>query len=98
MSTRPVAALAAATAAVGALVLVLPSSAAPVQPSGLDHVKCYLIKVSAASAHPPTVGLIDQFGRVTANVAARPNRLCTPVQKTVPGRVPTPIQNPRAHL
>src|SRR5262249_32840121 len=44
------------------------------------------------------VTLQDQFNTLNVTVAPQPDRLCNPVQKTLPNGTVTPINNPDAHL
>lgn len=76
------------------------SATVPPQPDGLDHFKCY---EGTANKRDPferhtNVVLADQFGKVDVHVARFPDRLCNPVEKTLPTGETFPPKNPRAHL
>jgi hypothetical protein len=67
-----------------------------------DHTTCYPVAYPAAGGPvftpPPFVTIKDQFQSVNVKVGP-PVALCIPTAKTVvPGKPPTPINNPRAHL
>ena len=102
MKSRVLGVVFGASMAVAGVVTAIPAAAGPVpgpvQPEGLDHFKCYTISVERASEHATDVLLADQFGESRATVARRPNRLCNPVQKTLPSGAVTEIGNREAHL
>jgi hypothetical protein len=66
----------------------------PSAPAGLDHFKCYTVKLAHVQSR--VVTLSDQFGTTKTQVLEA-RQLCNPVRKTLAGKA-TGVANPTAHL
>jgi hypothetical protein len=69
---------------------------------GVDHYKCYKVKVTKGTAKFPKgiqATVVDQFNQPKLYNVKKPTRLCTPVEKSrLPNGVPEPIKDDAAHL
>jgi hypothetical protein len=91
-------ALAVSTAGIGAARTSDHAGAgADVQPTQIDHFKCYPVAALQVETHPLTLTLEDPFGNADVQIALRPFRLCNPAEKTHGDRV-FPPRRPESHL